>query len=309
MKSGTFNFWIERDADPESFTRGTRCRWATFQIEGETCVVHSEGATLAATVRMGSDQPVTLFQIPFSPPLTRRHLVTVGWKAGRMKVLLDAKLIAEMAVEIPHSSAAVAVVPTSDAVPSVARRLSVVLLTALYPSLAHAHLSGTSAHGWLHGLAHPISGLDHIFAMIAVGLWAAQRGGRAVWQMPLTFVSLMTIGGGLGAAGFSLPLIEQGVSASVLVLGLLIAVSARFPLVSSACIVAVFALCHGYAHGVEMPQTATGYGYAAGFVVATTLLHLTGIFFAFAIARRSELPLVRWAGATIALLGVYLSLA
>lgn len=309
MKPGTFNFWIERETDPESFSDGTRCRWATFPFEGETCVVYSEGAKLVATVRGATTQSIDLFKVPFSPSLTHRHLVTIGWRAGRMKVLLDSKLLAEVAVEIPSSSTAVEMVPASDTGSSVAGRLLLVLLAAIYPSLAHAHFGGDSSRGWLHGLAHPVSGLDHVIAMIAVGLWAAQRGGRAVWLMPLTFLSLMTVGGGLGAAGFSIPFIEQGVAASVLVLGMLIAVSARLPLASSACIVAFFALCHGYAHGAEMPQTAAGYAYGAGFIVATTLLHLIGILLATANQHRSELPLVRWMGGAIALLGFYLSLA
>ena len=103
MKSGTFNFWIDRTTSPDAFAPGVRCRWADFPIEGETCVVCSDGPTLAATLRMGSEKPIRLFRIPFAPTLTRRHLVTIGWSKGRMKVLLDSKLLAEVAVEFPEA--------------------------------------------------------------------------------------------------------------------------------------------------------------------------------------------------------------
>lgn len=101
VNSGTFNFWIDRNTSPEAFFTGTRCRWGTFQIGGETCVICSDGPTLAATLRMGSEAPIRLFRIPFVVSLTRRHLVTIGWSTGRMKVLLDSKLLAEVPVAFP----------------------------------------------------------------------------------------------------------------------------------------------------------------------------------------------------------------
>jgi len=101
MKSGTFNFWIDRKTSPDAFAPGARFRWATFPIGDETCVVCSDGPTLAATLRMGSEKPIRLFRIPFSPTLTQRHMITIGWSKGLMKVFLDAKLLAEVSVEFP----------------------------------------------------------------------------------------------------------------------------------------------------------------------------------------------------------------
>ena len=123
------------------------------------------------------------------------------------------------------------------------------------PMLAHAH-PGHDASGFSAGVAHPVHGLDHILAMVAVGLWAAQLGGRAKWLVPASFISVMAIGGALGMAGMPLPFAEQGIFASVLILGVLIAAAVRLPLAASMAIVGLFALCHGHAHGLEMPTTA-----------------------------------------------------
>jgi hypothetical protein len=98
MQSGTFNFWIDRDTAPDAFAPGARFRWGSFEIEKETCVVCSDGPTLAATLRMGSDNPVRLFRIPFAVDAKRRHLVTIGWSKGRMKIYLDSKLVVEMPI-------------------------------------------------------------------------------------------------------------------------------------------------------------------------------------------------------------------
>jgi len=144
------------------------------------------------------------------------------------------------------------------------------------PVLAHAH-PGHDANGFAAGVSHPLHGLDHLLAMVAVGLWAAQLGGRARWVVPASFVSVMALGGALGMAGVALPFAEQGIFASVLMLGVLIAAAVRMPLAASAALVGLFALCHGHAHGLEMPATATGLTYGAGFVFATALLHATGI--------------------------------
>ena len=100
MKSGTFNFWIDRDTSPDAFSPGTRCRWGVFEIEGEKCTVCSDGPTLAATLRMGAENAVRLFRIQFTLSLKRRHLVTIGWSQGWMKVLLDSKLIAKVQVSL-----------------------------------------------------------------------------------------------------------------------------------------------------------------------------------------------------------------
>ena len=134
----------------------------------------------------------------------------------------------------------------------------------LTPSLALAHPGHGPATGLANGLAHPLTGMDHLCAMIAVGLWAAQRGGKALWAVPLTFVSMMTLGAIIGMGGHPLPFVEQGIAASVLILGILIAAAIRLPVAASAILVGLFALFHGYAHGAEMPGTASGLLYGFG---------------------------------------------
>jgi urease accessory protein len=184
------------------------------------------------------------------------------------------------------------------------------LLIFLLPSLAQAHPGPPGhTHGFANGLLHPLTGLDHICAMVAVGLWAVQRGGRALWLVPTTFVSIMIFGGILGMGHAGIPYIEQGIAASVLVLGLLIAGAVRLPLTASAAIVGLFALFHGYAHGAEMPATASGLAYGIGFVIATASLHLCGIGLGLLAKRYASANLIRYAGGAIAACGVYLCFA
>jgi urease accessory protein len=173
---------------------------------------------------------------------------------------------------------------------SLVQRALLLSLIFLVPSLAQAHpgMPGHT-HGFSNGLLHPLTGLDHICAMVAVGLWAAQRGGRALWLVPLTFVSIMVVGGILGMGGVGIPYVEQGIAASVLVLGIFIAAAVRLPLAASMAIVGLFAIFHGYAHGAEMPGSASGFAYGIGFVVATACLHLSGISLGL-IAQRFVLP-------------------
>jgi urease accessory protein len=178
----------------------------------------------------------------------------------------------------------------------------------LAPSSAFAHTGVGPAHDLLHGLAHPLTGLDHILAMFAVGLWAAQRGCRAIWFVPLTFVCVMSLGGALGMSGTSLPFVEQGIVLSVIILGVLVAAAVRLPLPVSAGIVGLFALVHGYAHGAEIPSSASGLSYALGFAAATTLLHAAGISFGLAMQRGHTTRLVRYAGVAIAVCGLYLGI-
>jgi len=188
-------------------------------------------------------------------------------------------------------------------------RLSVVALVLL-PSFAYAHVGGfAETSGFLHGLLHPASGLDHVCAMLAVGLWAAQMGGRSVWVVPLTFVSVMALGGALPMLGIGLPFVEQGIVLSVLLLGVLIAASIRLPLWLSSGMVGLFALWHGHAHGTEMPELASGIGYALGFMLATALLHAAGIAFGLGVQRLARERIVHFSGASIALCGVYLAVA
>lgn len=193
---------------------------------------------------------------------------------------------------------------------SLQRRGLVVLLAAiaavLAPRSALAHTGVNPAHDLLHGLAHPLTGLDHILAMFAVGLWAAQRGGRAIWFVPLTFVLVMTLGAVLGMSGVSMHFVEPGIASSVLVLGVFVATAARLPLSISAVVVGFFALLHGNAHGAETPATASGLTYTLGFVSATIFLHLAGISVGLASHRLHSSQLVRYAGAAIAVCGLLL---
>ena len=186
--------------------------------------------------------------------------------------------------------------------------LALVMLL-LVPTAASAHTGAGPTHGLLHGLTHPLFGMDHLLAMVAVGLWAAQRGGRAVWALPAAFVATMVVGGVLGAAGVGLPGVEAGILLSVLVLGALVAAAARLPIPTSVAAVALFALFHGHAHGAEMPHSTSGLFYGIGFVVATALLHATGIAVVVALqgARIERHPaLVRLAGVSISVAGAAL---
>lgn len=179
----------------------------------------------------------------------------------------------------------------------------------LVPLMAHAHVSVGHTNGLAHGLLHPLTGLDHIAAMIAVGLWAAQCGGRAAWVVPLSFVTVMLLGGLIGMAGISIPFVEPVIVASVLVLGLLIAAAVRLPLVASSLLVGLFAVFHGHAHGAEMPATASGLAYGIGFVLATGVLHCCGIGLGRFAQRLAGPRLAQYAGGAIVALGVYLGFA
>ena len=186
------------------------------------------------------------------------------------------------------------------------RQLCSPLLVLLVPTLAHAHVGVGHASGLVSGLAHPITGLDHFAAMIGVGLWAAQRGGRALWMVPLVFLLVMSMGGVLGMASIAIPLVEPGIIASLLVIGVLVAAAVRLPLVASVLIVGLFALVHGHAHGAELPDTAAGLMYGIGFLISTGMLLLAGIGCGVAAQRVGTTSLIRYAGGAIALLGVYL---
>ncbi len=152
-----------------------------------------------------------------------------------------------------------------------------IAITLLIPTVANAHTGVGDPTGFWHGFAHPISGLDHILAMVAVGLWAAQIGGKALWMMPAAFIIAMASSSVLGHFGLPLPGIEQGILASDFILGLLLLFATRLPLAFSAGIVAILAIFHGYAHGAEMPETASGLTYGIGFIISTAALHLAGI--------------------------------
>lgn len=174
----------------------------------------------------------------------------------------------------------------------------------LTPALAFAH-PGHHESGLMAGLTHPIFGLDHLLAMLAVGLWAAQQQGVARWTLPVTFVSSMLLGGVLGFNGVEMPLMETAIAGSVLAFGVLVAVAARLPAAFALTLTAVFGLSHGIAHGLELPALTSPATYAIGFVAATAALHASG----YAVVRflpQAAAPLVRIAGAASALTGAWL---
>lgn len=182
-------------------------------------------------------------------------------------------------------------------------------IAAALPSFAYAHTGVGEAGGFMHGLMHPVGGLDHVCAMLAVGLWAAQMGGRSVWAVPLTFVGVMALGSALGTQGIALPFVESGIALSVLLLGVLIAAAVRLPLWLSSSMAGAFALWHGHAHGAEIPAAASAMAYVLGLMLASALLHVAGIAFGWSMQRAARERIMHWAGAGIALCGVYLAAA
>jgi len=163
-----------------------------------------------------------------------------------------------------------------------------IAIATLLPTAAFAHPGGGDAHDFVHGFMHPFGGVDHVLAMITVGLLAYQLGGRALWLVPASFVLAMTAGGALGLAGIQLPFVEAGIAASVLVLGAIVAFGVRAPVAVAMALVAAFAVFHGHAHGAEMPAGGSLAAYAAGFVLATALLHAGGVTLGLLIGRFSE---------------------
>ena len=175
----------------------------------------------------------------------------------------------------------------------------------LIPTAAFAHPAIGDAHGFVAGFAHPLGGLDHILAMVTVGIFAWQLGGRALWLVPATFVLAMAAGGALGMAGVPVQFVEVGIAASVIVLGAVVAFARRAPVAIAVALVGVFAIFHGHAHGTEMPLDATGGAYAAGFMLATALLHAAGIALGFAIGRIAhDRAAYQLGGSLVALAGV-----
>jgi len=170
---------------------------------------------------------------------------------------------------------------------------------------AAAHPSITHTFSFAAGLSHPLSGLDHLLAMVAVGFWAALAGGRRVWIWPLAFVASMLAGGALAQEGVAIPNIEPAIAASVAVLGLAIALLLKLPVAAGAVLIASFGVAHGYAHGLEAPGNGWTL-YAAGFVLATAALHLTGIAGGLLIARKANALVPRAIGAFTAVAGLTL---
>jgi urease accessory protein len=175
----------------------------------------------------------------------------------------------------------------------------------LYPLTVFAHQRGGEAIGFASGFVHPISGLDHILAMIAVGMWGAQLGAPAIWVLPVVFPMVMALGGMMGLMGIKLPGIELCIALSALALGFAVFREARPKLWISATIVGAFAIAHGHAHGTELPIGANGVLYSVGFVMATGLLHALGIGIGLVHRWTAGRIALRVAGALVAMGGVF----
>ncbi len=184
------------------------------------------------------------------------------------------------------------------------KSIALAILSALISSAAMAHTEPGMEHGLFSGFAHPFSGWDHMIAMVGVGLWSALSIRSAVWTLPPLFVLTMACGFALAAIGIPLPVVEAGITASVLILGILIASSVQLPLWSSMLLVALFALFHGVAHGTELPPTAHPFAYGLGMACATALLHVSGILFGQIYRWPMGRVLVRGGGGLAALLGL-----
>ncbi len=181
------------------------------------------------------------------------------------------------------------------------------LAAAISPGLALAHAGHGEQASLMAGLLHPLTGIDHLLAMLAVGLWAAQLRNRAAWVLPALFPAAMVGGAALAVGGIALPAIEPLIALSVIVLGAAVMARVTVPLAASSALVAVFAVAHGYAHGAELPAGASAAGYAAGFIATTVGLHLAGLAIGLADQRRRG-TLVRIGGTAIAASGLALLL-
>ena len=186
-------------------------------------------------------------------------------------------------------------------------RILLALALALLPTAALAHAGHGDTAGILHGFMHPVGGLDHLLAMIAVGVFAFVLGARALWLVPLSFVGMMAVGFGLGVAGTGLPFVELGIALSSIVIGAAAALGRPLPVAAAMSLVGVFAIFHGHAHRAEMPAGAAGFEYAVGLLLATGLLHLAGVGAAMGVARLVGTygkPAAQIAGGLFALGGV-----
>ena len=173
------------------------------------------------------------------------------------------------------------------------------------PAAALAHPGHDGAGGLVHGFFHPVTGIDHVLAMIAVGVLAAQYGGRALWLVPMSFLVAMAAAGAIGMAGIPVQIVEAGIGLSVVVLGLMIAFQIKPPTLVAMVVVGFFALFHGYAHGSEMPNGLAGLSFAAGFLVATALLLGAGVGLGLLLQRRTlSRRLIQAGGGAMALVGI-----
>jgi urease accessory protein len=185
------------------------------------------------------------------------------------------------------------------------RCLSFAIGGLVLPQAAFAHEQVGVGGGLVSGFLHPLTGIDHLIAMVAVGIWGAQLGAPAIWVLPITFPLVMAIGGVVGILHVPLPMPEVMIALSALILGAAVAVRMRLPFAAAAAIVAVFAIFHGYAHGAELPKSANPLAYGVGFVVATGLLHLCGITIGTLTRWPAGERLIQGLGVVVALLGGY----
>ncbi|MFQ5478575.1 MAG: HupE/UreJ family protein [Candidatus Binatia bacterium] len=180
-----------------------------------------------------------------------------------------------------------------------------VLLLLLLPTTGFAHIDPTGAGegGFASGMRHPVTGLDHVVAMVAVGLWGAQLRAPAMWLLPVLFPLVMAIGGVIGVVGVALPGVNLGIAASGILLGAMVAAEAKPPLWATMLLVGSFAIFHGHAHGTALPAFGVPILFATGFVVATGVLHLCGIVIGLLVRWPTGSVIVRVAGAAITLVG------
>jgi urease accessory protein len=179
------------------------------------------------------------------------------------------------------------------------------LLATLGAQPASAHVGPGEAYGFVTGILHPLSGMDHVLAMVAVGLWGAQLGAPAIWVLPVAFPLVMAMGGMLGLIGVPLPGIEYGIAASAILLGVAVMFELRPPLAVAAALVVFFAIFHGHAHGTELPPGQSALLYSMGFVIATGCLHALGIGIGAVHRWAWGQKLLRTAGAVVATGGVF----
>jgi urease accessory protein len=186
------------------------------------------------------------------------------------------------------------------------RLLPILIFLTFVAEPAMAHIGPGPTASFTAGFVHPLTGFDHVMVMLMVGLWAAEKGGRALWAWPAVFVGVMLLGGVLAMHGVRLPFVEPAILASVVALGLLVALAVDLPIGAGAAVITVFALFHGHAHGSEVTETVSGGEYMAGFALATAALHLLGIGFAKVMAHFKLQSAIRAAGMLCVLVGACL---
>ncbi len=180
-----------------------------------------------------------------------------------------------------------------------------IILFLFLPIFLFGHTRGDITGGFISGFLHPISGFDHIIAMIAVGLWGAILKKPSIWVLPITFPIIMAMGGAIGAIGIEIPFIEIGIALSGIVLGVMVALEVKLPLFFAMVLVGIFAIFHGFAHGVELPKALNPIAYSAGFVISTGILHLIGILIGLVDRYKKGIYFIRALGVLITLIGTY----